>query len=165
MRISNRRYRLRSRLLLLLAVLALLLPAACSEEQGPEAIARSFVAASKEAVQERRLRDLRDLIAEEYADPAGRTAQDVLAVAAGYLMRNRSVHIYTRLQAATEQDGRIQATVLVALAGRPISDVSMLPSINADLYRFELELVEQEGDWQLASATWRTALVDDFFAD
>jgi hypothetical protein len=152
-------------LLLLPALLALLLPGACSEEQGPEAIARSFVAACEEAAQERRLRDLRDLIAEDYSDPAGRTAQDVLAVAAGYLMRNRSVHIYTRLQEATEQDGRIAATVLAALAGRPISDVSVLPSINADLYRFDLELVEQEGDWRLAGATWRTALVDDFFAD
>jgi hypothetical protein len=165
MRISNRRFSPASPLLLLLTVLALLLPVACSEEQGPEAIAREFVTACEEAAQQRRLRDLRELIAEEYADPAGRTAQDVLAVAAGYLMRNRSVHIYTRLQTATEQDGRIQATVLAALAGRPISDVSMLPSINADLYRFELELVEQGGDWRLAGATWRTALVDDFFAD
>lgn len=165
MRTSSRRCRPASSLLLLLTILTLLLPAACNEEQGPEAIAQSFVAACKEAAQERRLRDLRDLIAEEYADAAGRTAQDVLAVAAGYLMRNRSVHIYTRLQEATEQDGRIAATVLAALAGRPISDVSVLPSLNADLYRFNLELIEESGAWRLAAATWRTALVDDFFAD
>ena len=166
MRISNRRCRHRSRLLFALALLvALLLPAACSEQQGPEAIARSFVEACTEAARERQIRDLRALIAEAYNDPAGRTARDVLAVAAGYLMRNRSVHIYTRLQAATEQDGRIAATVLAALAGRPIGDVTMLPSINADMYRFDLELVEENGDWRLAGATWRTALVDDFFAD
>ncbi len=166
MRISNRRCRHRNRLLLVPALLAaLLLPAACSEEQGPEAIARSFIAACEEAARERQVRDLRALIAEDYTDPAGRTARDVLAVAAGYLMRNRSVHIYTRLQTAAELDGRIEATVLAALAGRPISDVSVLPSINADLYRFELELVEEKGDWRLASATWRTALVDDFFSD
>ncbi|MBE0583934.1 MAG: hypothetical protein IH612_09215 [Desulfofustis sp.] len=144
---------------------ALLLPAGCGEEPRPETIAREFVTACEQAAQQRSVSDLRDLIAEGYADSEGRSALDVLAVAAGYLLSNQSVHVFTKLQTAAERDGRIDATVLAALAGRPITDLAALPSLNADLYWFELELVEEKGDWRLANAAWRTALIEDFFAD
>lgn len=146
-------------------LLALILLASCGEEKGPEVIARDFVAACEQAAQARKISDLRDLISRDYSDPSGRTAQDVVAIGAGYLLRHQSIHIYSRLQSVVEQDGRIEVAVLAALAGRPLTDLSVLPSINADMYWFDLVLIEEQGGWRLFSGSWRQAMVDDFFAD
>ncbi len=141
----------------------ILLLVGCGEKPGPEAIADEFVASCIQAAESRRPSELRRLISTEYRDEYGRSAADVTAIAAGYLLRNRSVHVFTRLQQAIERDGRIEATVLAALAGRPINDASLLPTIDADMYWFELTLHEQDGDWRLLEVRWRQALVEDFF--
>lgn len=162
MRTSNRKSKpVRYWLLLAILLFGLL---SCGERPAPETIARGFVDACEEAVQQRRPSALRDLIATDYRDAEGRTGQEVLGIAAGYLLRNRSVHLITRIQSAERRDERIAATVLAALAGRPVDDVALLPSVDADIYWFDVELVEEDGDWRVISAAWRPALVDDFLA-
>ncbi|MDX9897150.1 MAG: hypothetical protein RBS34_17005 [Desulfofustis sp.] len=161
MKTSNRKSKPVRGLLLAAVLLGLL---SCSERPAPEAIARGFVDACAEAVQQRRPNALRDLIATDYRDAEGRTGQEVLGIAAGYLLRNRSVHLITRIQSAEQRDERIVATVLAALAGRPVDDVALLPSMDADIYWFDVELAKEDGDWRVLCAAWRPALVDDFLA-
>jgi hypothetical protein len=55
----------------------------------------------------------------------------------------------------------LSASVLVALSGKPIEDMSMLPSVHADVYLFELILIREKDDWKLLSSSWRQAMLDD----
>jgi hypothetical protein len=38
------------------------------------------------------------------------------------------------------------------------SDAELLAGVNADLYRFEIELVNDDGEWQIIGANWNRAL-------
>jgi hypothetical protein len=38
------------------------------------------------------------------------------------------------------------------------SGAGLIAGVDADLYRFELELVNDDGDWRIIGATWSRAL-------
>lgn len=150
-----------------LAVLLLLVMIwACTAESTPEAIVSAFRDMVEEAVEEGNSRALRKLISEQYRDDRGRTKAELGSIAAGYLLRNRSVHVLSRVATVERPDERtIEATILAAFSSRPIKEPSRLPSLNADIYWFEITLEEEDGDWLLRSAGWRQAMVDDFLGD
>jgi len=37
--------------------------------------------------------------------------------------------------------------------------------LKADIYWFDIVLVQEGGDWKLLEAYWRQAMVDDFFRE
>lgn len=139
-----------------------LMLSSCSDKQTPESIADEFIDRCEQTIEKRQLRNLRQLISENYNDEQGRNKQDIAAIGAGYLLRNKNIHIYSRLTSATTNNDHIEATILTAIAGAPISNTSVLPSLNADMYWFDVKLVEEEGDWLIADASWRQAMFDDF---
>lgn len=141
-----------------------LLAAACGPGDSPEEQVRQYVAAAEEAVETRSLNDLKELIAESYQDGEGRTRRDIVAVAARYLYANKNIHVLTRMAELTfpaPEEARL--VVYAALTGQNVSDLDALLNMQADLYRFDLELVRQEKTWRLQKADWRPAKGEDFF--
>jgi len=49
------------------------------------------------------------------------------------------------------------------MAGRPVANAGELVGMNANLYRFDLELVRRGGDWRVQRAAWEPARLDDFW--
>jgi hypothetical protein len=49
------------------------------------------------------------------------------------------------------------------MAGRPVASAGELVGVNADLYRFDLELIRRDGKWQVQRAAWEPARLDDFW--
>lgn len=145
-------------------LLALFLLSACGPGDSPEEQVRQYVATAEAAAETRNLGDLQELIAKQYQDDQGRTRGDIVAVAARYLYVNKNIHVLTRIEdvsfPAPEQ---ARLAVYAALTGRNVSDLDALLNMQADLYRFDLELQRMDGAWQLVRADWRPARGEDFF--
>jgi hypothetical protein len=64
------------------------------------------------------------------------------------------------IELASERAARLE--LIAALAGTTIPDVEALARIDADLYRFELELrLEADDDWRVTRAEWHPASLQD----
>lgn len=153
-------------LFLTVSLVLLLQMISCSKDSKPEDIVKKFISLCEEAVKDRNGRSLRGLISDRYHDQQGRTKQDLSPIISGYILRNRSIHIFSRLESiSSPSPDQINATILVAMAGRPVTKVSMLPTVNADMYWFDIVLDNEKGEWRLTSSVWRQAMLDDFLTD
>jgi len=63
--------------------------------------------------------------------------------------------------AAFLSDSRIDCTLFVALASTPIEKRSMLPDLNGEFYRVDMELAQADSRWRVIQVTWRQAMLDD----
>jgi hypothetical protein len=78
-------------------------------------------------------------------------------------MQHSAVYLLTRVSALElSAPGEAHAQVLVAMAGTPIADASALLGVRADLYRFDVKLREEDGDWRVTAAEWQPATAADF---
>lgn len=150
----------------LLFLLASLLFFGCSAEDSPEDQIRSFVKSAENAVEEKRIRDLRKMIDDGYSDEGGRNKKELINHIVYHTLRQQSVHLFTAID-IIEISTPTSASVYLfaALTGRPVDSVSILPDIQADIYKFQLHLSKNDNSWQLLSAQWQPASVDDFFQD
>jgi hypothetical protein len=140
--------------------------AACSPPtDSPEAEVRALVAQARAAAEARNVRDLRALIADEYADAHGHDRKAVENLIRLYILRNHSMHMLTRIRGITfPEPDRATVSVAAAMAGRPVARADDLVGLTADLYRFDLELVRQgRGEWRVSGAAWGTARLEDFW--
>lgn len=141
----------------------LLLLAGCGEQDSPEDRIRQLIADGESAVEARSIADARALVSENYLDGKKRTRRDLTRLLAGYFLRHKSIHLLVQVnEILIEEAGRARAVIYVAMAGRPLDDVSRLPLVRANLYRFELEVSEVEGDWRVTGGQWRKASRRDF---
>ncbi|GAB4345035.1 MAG: hypothetical protein Kow0089_21930 [Desulfobulbaceae bacterium] len=149
---------------LLVLLFALVLSGGCGKGDSPEEQVRRFVAAGEEAVENRSIGDVRNLISEEYGDDQGRTRRDLVALTARYLYANKNIHILTRIdELRFPEPDRAVLVLFAAMTGQNVSDLDSLLNTQADLYRFDLVLRKEEGEWKLLQADWRRARAEEFF--
>jgi hypothetical protein len=148
------------RALVLLAGLAL----ACGgEPDTPEGRVRAVLAALEAGAEQRDAGAMKEHVSELYRDRHGNDKRAVAQLVAFHLLRNQSVHLLTRVAGVEiSAPGQARALAYVAMAGTPIEGPEALLALRADLYRFDLDLREEDGAWRVASADWRSATVDDF---
>lgn len=153
-----------SRLLAAAASAALALCACSSEPESPEAAVRATLAAIEAAAGERDVDGVRSRISDAYADARGNDKAEVVRVAAFHLLRNQAVYTFSRIKTLdTSEPGSARVELVVALAGSPIDDGEALLRLNADLYRFEVVLREEEpGSWRVTASSWQPAALADF---
>ncbi len=123
----------------------------------PEARVRALLERAQEAVVDQDLGVLTELVSTRYTDGAGRDRRAIVGLLRRQFLDNRAIHLLTRIQRlALPEPARAEATVLVALGGAPIDSQAEISSLRADLYEFELILVDEgAGDWKVISAAWR----------
>lgn len=140
-----------------------LLAACTGERNAPEERIRDVIVALAQGARARDAASMRAHVSNAYSDEAGRDARAIAGIVAFHFLQNRPVYVLTRVSEIeiTAPDAA-QADVLVALAGGPIPDLQALPRVRADLYRFGLQMREEDGAWRVTSATWRPAALDDF---
>ena len=150
------------RLATLLALMSLLV--ACS---GPEPTAEERIRATfgeiERASRAGEVSVLKDFISQSYADPRGRTKRDLHSLITYQYFRHKKVYRLTRLaQLDVTPPHSAHVTVLGAMASSPIPDVGALRTVHADVYRFDLQLTDEDGAWRVTSGDWRPANLDDF---
>jgi len=154
-----------SRITIIIVLLgASLLFAACGSGDSPEDQVRAFIKRGEVAAEARDLGAMKNLIADSYSDGHRRTKRDIIAVTARYFLTNKNIHIFTRIgELDLPAPGRAKIILYAAMAGQNISDLDALLNMQADLYRFDLQLEKKDREWQLVSADWQPAGPEDFF--
>ena len=144
-------------------LLAVLLLVGCgSDPADPEEVLRDTFDRIEAAAEDRDLGELIGYVADDYEDAGGRTIKEVRAMAQLEFIRNPKIHLFKVVRDLKMlSDTRAEATILVAMAGRPIDAASALSGLRADLMRFDLKLIDRDG-WKIESAEWQLAEAKDF---
>lgn len=148
---------------ILIAFISLLL-SGCGGGDSPEDQIRKFIAAGEQAAESRSIGGIKDLISEQYADERGRTRGDIVAVAMRYFLANKKIHLLTRIKEVNILSEKKALVLLyVAMSGQDVQGSDSLMNVQADLYRFDLELILEGKEWLIIRADWNSAIRDDFF--
>ncbi len=158
---------MRHRLLQGLVLIALLGLSACTPDpDAPEARVRAVLAQTEAAVEARDLDALKALFSDSYRDAEGRTKRRASDLAGIYFMRNRSIHLITRVDSLdfVADSTEARASVLVAMAGRPMEKTDVRALARAAIYRFDVAVAyEGEDTWKITGARWQRAESKAFF--
>lgn len=131
--------------------------AACGASD-PEAEIRAVLAAAEEAAEARDAGFFRGLIGAAYQDSRGNDRDAVVRMVHGYFLAQQRIEVVSRVdEIVLEGADAARAVVHAGLVGQR-SGAALLDGIGAELYRFELELVNTGGEWQIIGASWRRAL-------
>jgi hypothetical protein len=118
----------------------------------PGAEVRALLTAAEQAAEARDTGFFRDVIATAYRDSAGRDRDQVVNSVRGLFVANQKIEIVSRIDSVELQGAdAARAVVHAGLIGQR-AGASMLGGLDADLYRFDLELVKNGGDWQIIGA-------------
>jgi hypothetical protein len=131
--------------------LALLL-AACGPRSAPEEEIRALVDLAETAAEERDSSALRDLIADDYADPQGRSAADVRNYVHGYLIAHPSIRLITRIDSIELEGNELaRISMTIGMLGRE-ADASSDWDLAGDIHRLDLRLAREDGEWRVIRA-------------
>ena len=134
-------------------ILALLLiVAACGSPEGsPEEAVRAWVSNGEEAAEDKDRSRLMDMISPDYTDARGNDRERLGNILRVYFLRQNSIALLTKVD-SIEVSGDSAATVALTVGMAGTKDSAL--GINADAYRFELELLRPDEDWLLVGARW-----------
>ena len=115
------------------------------------------------AVEQGSLGDAAELLAKDYRDEVHTDKKAALRSLFVYLRRNRNIHLFVRVsEIRLDEDGQhAQLLAYVAMTAKPVESARALIPLKADLYRFDVKLQLDGGEWRFASARWRPALLSD----
>jgi hypothetical protein len=124
----------------------------------PELEIRALLAAAEEAAEARDAGFFADLLGASYRDARGNDREEALRTIRGYFIANQRVEIVSRVdEVRLEGADAARAVVHAGMVGQRAGG-GLIPGVDADLYRFELELVNDDGDWRIIGARWSRAL-------
>jgi|SRR5688572_9651913 hypothetical protein len=152
-----------TRIALLTALATSAMLACGSDPESPGRLIRAMVARGETAAEAKDLAALRELVSPRYTDEHDNDRRTVMALVGAHLVRNRAVHLVTRVAGVTlRSPERADVVVLAAMAGRPGDSFDDLRRIRADVYRFDLVVATDEnGSWLVERAAWRPADLRD----
>ena len=88
----------------------------------PEAEIRELIERAATAAEERNVRDLRALIADDYADERGLDRKAVENLLRLHVLRQQSIHLFVRVRGIEfPEPERALVSVAAAMAGRPVA--------------------------------------------
>jgi len=123
-----------------------------------------MVSAMEAAVEQRSLDSVKDLVDSEYSDEWNSSRRAALRALMFYFQGHQSIHLLTRINDIKLNDDASAARVIVyvGMAGNPVEKSESLIDLNADLYRFDIELKADGNDWLVSSARWQRARSENF---
>ena len=145
-----------------IGVLGLVLAAlliGCADESSPEAQIRQLLDDFVEAVETRALRDATELLADDYHDRYHGNRAAAMRSLLAYTQRQRQLHLFRYVDGIDVETGssRARAVVYVAITRVPAETRETLVSMNAELYRFDIEMRVDDGRWRVVTAAWGRA--------
>ena len=136
-----------------LAAAAAVLATGCSQHD-PEAAIRAVLAAAETAAEARDTGFFRDFVGAGYRDTRGNDREQIINMLRGYFLTNQKVEIVSRVdEIRLDGAGAAKAVVHAALVGQRAGE-SLLGGIGGDFYRFEIELIDDGGEWRMIGAKW-----------
>ena len=134
----------------------------CSDKEiSPEDEIKQYIETGVEAAENRSSSDVADMIQDNYRDHRNLDKPQIKKMLRAYFFMHKNIYLFTKnLEINLHSDKEASVSLHVAMAGSVIADVSVLSSLRARVYKFELELVKQD-KWLLQSAKWHPAGLSD----
>lgn len=131
--------------------------AACGRESSSEDHVREVIAAAEAGAEARDLSEVMNLVSDRYTDLRGQDKAAIRDLMRGYFFINQSLHLLVRVD-EIEFPGTDHATahVTVGMLGRQDAGADDW-SLAADVYEFDIRLLNEDDDWRLVSAEWTSA--------
>lgn len=149
--------------LLLVSAVLLLAQTGCDHTVSPEDEIRALVREAEIAAEERQAGDFARLISSQYGDERGNNKDEIVRLLRLQLIRNQVIYLLVRVgDIKVTSDITATAVIRVAMAGGPLESFEDLARLDAEFYRFDLELVKESGKWRIMRARWGRALEMDF---
>jgi hypothetical protein len=147
-----------------LTVCSLLLVGCTDDTTSPDAQLRAAIDALVTAAQAGSAQQVATGLAPDYLDARHPDKRSAVATLHWYLRRHRSINLFTLVRdlQLNEPNMTARSIVMVAMAGVPIASRESLLSINADLYRFEVDWRYQDDRWLVTTSHWQRANISDF---
>jgi len=140
-------------------LLAATLAAGCGAED-PEADIRALLAQAEDAAEARDAGFFGALLGDAYRDTRGNGRDEAMRMLRGYFLANQRIEIVSRVdEVVLEGSDAARAVVHAGMVGQR-AGAGMLAGVDGDLYRFELELVNDGADWRIIGADFGRALGD-----
>jgi len=137
---------------LCLAAVAMLALAACGDPPSePEAELRAWVDEGIALVEAKERRALGSMIAEAYTDARGNDRGEIDKMLRFWFHRMSNIKLLPKIEEITIYDNT--AAQLVLTVGMAGTSGGVL-GLNADAYRFELEVEKDSSEWRLIAARW-----------
>lgn len=135
---------------------------ACSDSKiSKEDEVRQFVESGKLAAENRSSRDMAVLVDGLYGDDKSHDKKKLIGLIRAYFYMHKNIHLFTKIdEIVFTENNKATATIYVAMAGTVISDASVLTSLRAKIYKFELQLIKNE-EWLLKRAKWERSSFKD----
>jgi hypothetical protein len=123
-----------------------------------------MVSAMESAAEQRSLGNVKELISSDYYDEWHGDRRAALRSLLFYFQGHQSVHLLTRISdIQLDETGKsARVIVYVGMAGEPVVKSEALIDLNADLYRFDVDLVADGDEWLVSSARWQRARPENF---
>lgn len=142
-------------------VVALLLQG-CSDTVSPEQEIREWMDSLETAAESTTIGPIRQAVAPGFADNHGNNREAIINITRGVLLARRPLHIFRREISLNVADPMTaELTTIVVGARTPVEDVEGAREAGVDFAWLKLVLTKSSGEWQVASAAWRAATVDD----
>lgn len=123
--------------------------AGCGSADPPEVQVRAVIDAAEVAAEARDVSALMDLVSPDYKDTDGRQAEELSRYLRGYFIANQSIHLLTRVESIEfPATGVAEVALTVGMVGREAEGQSAW-DLAADIYRIDLTLMDDEGDWRV----------------
>lgn len=133
------------------AVITVLLVACSGPASQPEEALQAWVAAAEAAAEDKDRRALMAMISPDYADARGNDREAVDRIFRWWFMRQKSIALLVKTDGIEMfQDTAAELRLSVGMAATNGNTVG----INADVYRFELDMQRVDDEWMLIGARW-----------
>jgi len=149
---------------MLVGLVALVLSATgCrSKRLSPEEQVRKTIDEAVKAARERDIKGLASLVSDQYTDREGNDKEKVVSHVRVLFLLHRNLYVVAKVSSvACPEPVRARVVVFAALASVPSGVVPDLKKLSADVYRFDLTMVDEEGSWRVVRAAWAPATVKD----
>ena len=124
---------------------------ACGDVPPPEEALRSWVATAETAAEDRDHGALLELVSPDYVDARGNDRESIGRMLRYWFLRQKRIALLVNIdEVEVMQDSAAQLALTVGMAATN----SRALGFSADAYRFELDLAQRDGDWQLIGARW-----------
>ena len=135
---------------------------ACSgEEVSKEDQVRQVIESARLAAENRSPKDVALLVDGLYSDDKAHDKKKLIGLVSAYFYMHKNIHLFTKIdEIIFPEENKAFATMYVAMAGSVISDASVLTSLRAKIYKFELQLIKKE-EWLINKAKWERSSFKD----
>ena len=122
-----------------------------------------MIASLEQSLEEGDVSAFKKFVSERYEDDRGNDKRSLAAYVTFHVMRHTQRRFFARVHSVEIRDsGRAEVLVVAAITGRDVSGLEELVTLNADVYKIDLDLDDEgDGDWRVVWAQWRRTVPTD----